>query len=112
MDANGRPRMTDELGEPDLKRLDRPSIEAALRTLRDRTFFHTYDLATHSILRTKHRMTAFDPGFRELVEAWLIRNAFSVGLRGPLPGHPAWGSRWAFYEGDADLTPSDDTPTD
>ncbi|PIE16087.1 MAG: hypothetical protein CSA66_07760 [Proteobacteria bacterium] len=98
-------KTTDDLGEPDFKQLDRDALEQALAALRERPSFHTHDLATHSILRATHRMAAFDPGFRELVEAWLARNGVGVGVRGPLPGHPAWGSRWAFFEGDAALRP-------
>ncbi len=74
-------RMKDEFGEPDFQGLDRASVQAALRELRHRSSFHTYDLATHSILRAKHRVEAFDPGFRDIIEAWLMRNGFSVGVR-------------------------------
>jgi len=89
------------LDEPDFKELQPAAIEEAVDELRHATFFHTLDVVRHTRVQEAHRWHGYSMDFTELVEAWLRRKAFSLGVRGPLPGHPELGARWAFYSGQA-----------
>lgn len=84
--------------DPRIDQLHKIALEDALEALRHTQFFHTHDVANASAVRYSHRADAFHPDFLERVEKWLIEHAFRLGLRGPLPGHPVLGARWAFYE--------------
>ena len=91
---------------PDFRELDRSALERALRGLRHLDQFHTIDVATHFMVAEAHRERARTPEFLDLVEGWLGENALMQGLRGPLPGHPARGQRWAWHVRDADPSSS------
>ena len=87
----------------------RPLDGAALaRTVRALVYldqFHTSDVAFHHLTRVTHREVHDPPDFRDRVEEFLTLEASHLGLRGPLPGEPTRGKRWA-WKPDADRTPS------
>ncbi|MCC6622046.1 MAG: hypothetical protein IT385_12360 [Deltaproteobacteria bacterium] len=82
---------------PDFRSLDRLAIERALAALRHLDQFHTIDVTRHMHVLEAHRERAGSPDFMDLVSRWLAREATRLGLRGPLPGHPSRGERWAWY---------------
>lgn len=88
----------DPFEEPDFKELSRVALEDGLASLRHLSFFHTLDLLESTPVREAHRWVGADPGFPELVAAWLLRNAFRCGVQGPLAGEPHLGDRWTFYD--------------
>jgi hypothetical protein len=81
---------------PDFRSLDRVALARALTLLAHLDQFHTLDVVTHHVVSAAHRERVRDPEFFVLVEKWLTENAVLHGLRGPLPGHPARGERWAW----------------
>ncbi|TNF26809.1 MAG: hypothetical protein EP329_20590 [Deltaproteobacteria bacterium] len=81
--------------------LSKPDLDGAVDALRHLQFFHTMDVVEDFNVRSVHRADAHHPDFRARVEAWLIHHQVRLGLRGPLPGHPALGARWGFYDDDS-----------
>lgn len=88
----------DPFEEPDFKELAPAALDDGLESLRHAGFFHTRDLVESTPVRDAHRWVGADPGFPELVELWLHKNAFLRGVQGPFPGDPHLGARWAFYD--------------
>jgi len=82
---------------PDFRSLDKVALERTLASLKHLDQFHTIDVTRHMYTLEAHRETARGPEFMELVGQWLAREATRLGLRGPLPGHPSRGERWAWY---------------
>jgi len=84
--------------------LDRFALARAVQALRYLDQFHTRDVARHPLTLNAHRDLVDAEDFVVRVEAWLTRQALFLGLRGPLPGHPARGARWAWQVATADVT--------
>lgn len=85
-----------------IEQLSQPELDAAVAAMRRLSFFHTLDIMRDTGVRSVHRSESFRPDFLERVEAWLTKHQIRLGLRGPLPGHPALGARWGFYDIDSD----------
>ena len=93
------------LPDPDApKSLDRFALARAIQSLRHLDHFHTVDVLRSPGVAFAHRDVIESPDFGERVEAWMRREALFLGLRGPLPGHPQRGARWAWQTAEADLT--------
>lgn len=90
-------RLDDPRELPDFRNIDTAALERAVSALKYLDQFHTLDVATHTIVLEVHRERAREAGFASLVGRWLDANATRLGLRGPLPGHPSRGDRWAWY---------------
>jgi len=82
---------------PDFRTLDRAALERAVNKLEHLANFHTIDVAQHSDVLAAHRERARSDEFMQIVARWLAAEAPRLGLRGPLPGHPSRGDRWAWY---------------
>lgn len=89
--------MTHPFDRPDFSALSRPAIEEAVEAQRHLAQFHTRDIVEHRAVATAHRHDIGDADFGQLVHTYLERNALTLGLRGPLPGHPERGERWAWH---------------
>ena len=85
---------------PDFRTLDKPALERAVGALKHLDQFHTLDVTTHMYTLEAHRERARGDAFLELVSLWLAKEATRLELRGPLPGHPSRGERWAWYHVD------------
>lgn len=84
--------------DADRRVLDSQAIGQALATLKHVRQFHTCDVATHAIVKLAHRERWDSADFIERLERHLAREAFTLGLRGPLPGHDSRGQRWAWRD--------------
>ena len=77
-------------------RLNRRVIQEAVERRRQLGSFHTGDIVSDRRVLEGHPHLAGQQRFRQWVDSFLRLEAPFWGLRGPLPGHPAWGNRWAF----------------
>ena len=92
----------DPRDDADIEHLNRPALEDAVEAMRHAAFFHSSDIAEHSLTRTMHRADAFHPEFRDRVEAWLVKHAMRLGLCGFLFGYLGVGVWWGYYDVDSD----------
>ncbi|MFO0745772.1 MAG: hypothetical protein U1F43_08870 [Myxococcota bacterium] len=83
---------------PDYSSLDKVALERAVMALKYLDQFHTLDVTTHMYSLEAHREQGRSEEFIALVTRWLTDEATRLGLRGPLPGHPSRGDRWAWYQ--------------
>lgn len=98
-----RPHAYDHQGPRQL--VDPVALARTVRALVHLDQFHTSDVAFHHLTKVTHRTTYEQPEFRDQVEDFLTLEATNLGLRGPLPGEPTRGKRWAWLP-DADRTRS------
>ncbi len=100
----GRPEDKQPSPYPDApKPLDGMALTQAVQALRYLVHFHTVDVIRNPRVNFAHRDAIESPDFRERVEGWMRREALFLGLRGPLPGHPTRGARWAWQVPEVDL---------
>ncbi len=77
-------------------KLNRAVIRRAVEDRRQAGTFHTRDIVSDRRVIEGHPRLAGQPRFQDWVDSFLRLEAPFWDLRGPLPGHPAWGNRWAF----------------
>lgn len=82
---------------PDYSSLDVTALERSVKALSYLDQFHTLDVTTHMFSLEAHRERGRNEDFVALVGRWLSENSTRLGLRGPLPGHPSRGERWAWF---------------